>query len=109
MAWRQGDAGRAAVLATEAVALTRELGDRPALADALGFLGMAAYWRGNDTAARAFAAEALALARAAGDRSDPGERGSCDMAGFWSASVGTRTDARGSRRAWPCSATLGDR
>jgi len=62
-----GDQGRRAALLEEALALSRELGDRHGIADVLNLLGRTARSRGDHEQAAVLAGEALALYRELGD------------------------------------------
>ncbi len=58
--WSEGDWLRARPLLEEAVAISRQIGDRAILAGALGTLGATAISQGDYTAARSFLTESLA-------------------------------------------------
>jgi predicted ATPase/class 3 adenylate cyclase len=67
LAETQGDYDRADALHREALALSRERGDKTGIARALGNLGVVAFDRGDDQATT-FLEESLALAREIGDQ-----------------------------------------
>ncbi len=69
LAWMQRDAGEAAALADESLALARATGDDAHQAWALNLLGLAAVAEGHDTEAAAHFDAALALYRTLGDHS----------------------------------------
>ena len=68
LAWSQGDHERARALRVEALALSRQAGDKREIADALNGLGFVARRRGNYEAARNMHEEALTLSREIDDR-----------------------------------------
>ena len=68
LAETQGDYDRAEALHREALALSRERGDKTGIARALGNLGVVAFDRGDDDQATTLLEESLALAREIGDQ-----------------------------------------
>ncbi|HET7091364.1 MAG TPA: BTAD domain-containing putative transcriptional regulator [Anaerolineae bacterium] len=66
--WSEGDWSRARPFLEEAVAVSRELGDKTILAGSLGTLGATAFSQGDYTAARSFLTESLALLRELDDK-----------------------------------------
>ena len=68
LAETQGDYHRAEALHREALALSRERGDKTGIGRALGNLGVVAFDRGDDDQATALLEESLSLAREIGDQ-----------------------------------------
>ncbi len=68
LAWAQSDFAAAGAFSEESLALSRALGDRQAVADALNTLGLVAWTRSDYPAARTIYEEGLALSRELGDK-----------------------------------------
>lgn len=67
LAWYQGNMAAAHVRLDQSIAVARDLGDRPALAQTTEFLGLTALYQGDHTAAASFLETSVSLFRAIGD------------------------------------------